>query len=61
MHHGPTDSGIFAVREMVLQEDVYKCSFRVLCGLRVMPSSGAALAGGWASLKSYPRSKDDRF
>ena len=28
MHHGPTDSGIFAVREMVLQEDVDKCSFR---------------------------------
>jgi hypothetical protein len=22
MHHGPTDSGIFAVREMILQEEV---------------------------------------
>jgi hypothetical protein len=32
MHHGPTDSGIFAVREMVPQEDVDKCSFRVLYG-----------------------------
>ena len=30
MHHGLTDSGIFAVREMVLQEDVDK----MLCCLR---------------------------
>jgi hypothetical protein len=75
MHDGPTVSVIFAVREMVLQEDVDKMlltqetplsgkTLCLICSLRVMPSfwRRATEAGQPKELPTgNTRSKYDRF